>query len=105
MSDERRRFTTSKYAREAGGYWVMDRNTRIALFVEQEMAIKFCRMLPAYPEIAEVIHRIRQSDLERLVQQVRDAGLSTGHADTAEELMAEVLDQVEGLRRRMSNAC
>ena len=33
---------------------------------------------------------------EKLVNRTRDLGLSTGHADTAEELLDEVLDQLEG---------
>lgn len=35
---------------------------------------------------------------ERLVRMVMDASLSTGHADTAEDLMQEVIDQVLQLR-------
>ena len=39
-----------------------------------------------------------ESDLEKGVQMVLDAGLATGHADTWLQLLEEVLDQVEDLR-------
>ncbi len=37
--------------------------------------------------------------LERAVQLVRDAGLSTGHADDCEGLVREMLMQMEEIRR------
>ena len=37
---------------------------------------------------------------ELLVNRTRDLGLSTGHADTAEELLDEILDQLEVRERK-----
>ncbi len=42
------------------------------------------------------------NDLESLVQMVRVAGLSTGHAESPEQLMREMLEQVETLRQRIA---
>lgn len=39
-------------------------------------------------------------DLETAVQLVREAGLSTGHADNCVELVREVVEQCEALRRK-----
>ena len=49
---ERRRFRTGKYDSERRGYPVFDRSFPIAFFIDQGMAIQFCRMLRAYPQIA-----------------------------------------------------
>jgi hypothetical protein len=43
-------------------------------------------------------------ELEELVQLVRDAGLSTGHADDAVSLMREVLAHVDELRAKLARA-
>lgn len=42
------------------------------------------------------------ADLETCVQLVRDCGLPTGHAETHEELLREVLLEVEQLRRTVA---
>ena len=42
---------------------------------------------------------------ETLVNRTRDLGLSTGHADTAEELLDEILDQLEGREREVEDLC
>lgn len=54
--------------------------------------------------VMKIIHARDAALLERLCQMVRGLGLSTGHADTPEELMAEVLDQVERLRGLLAGA-
>ncbi len=41
----------------------------------------------------------RAEELERLVELVGVCGYSTGHADTAEMLVRELLEQFEGVRR------
>ena len=41
---------------------------------------------------------------EKVVKLVLAAGLSTGHADTAHDLMVEVLDQVEEIRKELKQA-
>lgn len=41
----------------------------------------------------------RAEELERLVELVSICGYSTGHADTAEMLVRELLEQFEGVRR------
>ena len=42
-------------------------------------------------------------ELEVCVEMVLRAGLATGHADTHEDLMAEVLSQIAEIRKRASN--
>lgn len=51
-----------------------------------------------YEEGEQLLEQLRCPTLERLVQRVRDLGLSTGHATNLEELLDEVLDQIPPLQ-------
>lgn len=57
--------------------------------------------LRSYVERYEALRRERETELERLVQLARDCGYATGHADSAEMLLREVLEQCEATRHAL----
>ena len=63
---ERRRFTTTKYDSIAGGYNVLDRSARVATFVDQGLAVAFCKMLRLFPGMTNSYRNLTQQELDEV---------------------------------------
>lgn len=66
MVPERRRFTTKAYLAERGGYPVYDRTTLVAVFVEQGLAEKFCKLLRLFPEMVNSDRNLTTDELAEI---------------------------------------
>ena len=63
---ERRRFTTKAYSAKLGGYAVFDRTALIAVFVEQGLAVKFCKLLRLFPEMMNSDRNLTTDELAEI---------------------------------------